>query len=348
MQTADITTFLKLSRSIPVIDVRSSAEFSQGHIPGAYNLPLFSDDERAAIGLNYKEAGKHEALLMGLDIVGPKMSSFIRQAEQIAPGKKILIHCWRGGMRSASIAWLLQFAGFETTLLSGGYKAYRNAVLTTFDRSYVMLILGGMTGSGKTAILKELAKLGEQVIDLEELACHQGSAFGSMNKLVQPTQEQFENDLAFQLNRLDHTQRIWLEDESITIGRIVIPNGLWQQIRSTLILKLEIAKEERIRNLVEAYGNLSEQFLAGCIGRITKKLGGQHAKAALEALERKEYGRVAEIMLVYYDKTYGIGLSKRDPLLIIELILEPGSPQAHAKRVLNFSESLDIRTMYGS
>lgn len=348
MQTADITTFLKLSQSLPVIDVRSPAEFSHGHIPGAYNLPLFSDDERAAIGINYKEAGKHETLLMGLDMVGPKMSSFIRRAEQIAPGKKVLIHCWRGGMRSASMAWLLQFAGFETILLEGGYKAYRNAVLTTFDRPYIMLILGGMTGSGKTAILKELAKMGEQVIDLEELACHQGSAFGSMNKLVQPTQEQFENNLAFQLDRLDHTQRIWLEDESITIGRIVIPNGSWQQMRAVPLVKLEIAKEERIRNLVKDYGSLSEQFLAGCIERITKKLGGQHAKAALEALKRKEYERVAEIMLVYYDKTYGVGLSKRDPSLIMELTLEPGLPQAHAKKVLNFSESLDMRTIQRS
>lgn len=334
----NIAEFLEKARTIPVIDVRTPAEYAAGHIPGAFNIPLFTNDERAEIGTLYKQAGKQEALLRGLDIVGPKMSGFIKQAEQIAPAKKVLIHCWRGGMRSASMAWLLTFAGFETALLEKGYKAYRNAVLESFSLTYNLCILGGMTGSGKTGILQELKKQGEQVIDLEELAQHQGSAFGSMGTLIQPAQEQFENDLATQLNMLNKEQKIWLEDESITIGKLVIPGALWKQMRTAFVVKINVPKEMRISNLVRDYGRLNKEFLASCIHRITKKLGGQHAKAALDALERDDYAEVASITLTYYDKTYLTGQSGRNQENIFEITLGSTDPAANAYELLTFAK----------
>src|SRR6185312_12204323 len=194
--TLSINEFLALDSSIPVADVRTPAEFEQGHIPGANNIPLFSNDERVTVGTTYKQQGRDQAVLLGFDLVGNKWSGFIGQALEIAPGKKIALHCWRGGMRSGAMAWALNLYGFDVYLLEGGYKKYRRWVLDGFDQPRNLLILGGMTGSGKTQILHELAKAGERMIDLEDMAQHQGSSYGTMNMLVQPTQEQFENDLA--------------------------------------------------------------------------------------------------------------------------------------------------------
>src|SRR5579863_3083778 len=190
-----IESFVQLDNSIPVVDVRTPAEFVQGHIVGAYNIPLFSDDERVQVGTTYKLLGREQAILLGFDLTGAKWSGFIKQALEIAPDKKIALHCWRGGMRSGAMAWALNLYGFDVYLLEGGYKKYRRWVLDQFEQKYNLLILGGMTGSGKTQILHQLRGLGQQVIDLEDLAQHQGSSYGTMNKLVQPSQEQFENDL---------------------------------------------------------------------------------------------------------------------------------------------------------
>ena len=189
-----------LKDPVPLADVRTPAEFAHGHVPGAFNLPLFSDEERVSIGTTYKQVGKEAAILLGFDLTGPKWSGFIKQALEMAPEKKIAVHCWRGGMRSGAMAWALDIYGFEVYQVEGGYKQYRRWVLDQFEATYALFILGGMTGSGKTRILHELRSLGQQVIDLEELAQHRGSSFGSMNKLVQPTQEQFENNLASELN----------------------------------------------------------------------------------------------------------------------------------------------------
>src|ERR1700729_2778761 len=191
IKNPSINNFLQLASSIPVVDVRTPAECAQGHICGAHNIPLFSNEDRVQVGTTYKQVGREQAILLGFDLTGSKWSGFIKQALEIAPGKKIGLHCWRGGMRSGAMAWALSLYGFEVYLLEGGYKKYRNWVLEQFDERYNLIILGGMTGSGKTQILQQLQKAGEQVIDLEDLAQHRGSSYGSMNKLVQPTQEQF-------------------------------------------------------------------------------------------------------------------------------------------------------------
>jgi tRNA 2-selenouridine synthase len=329
----------QLPDTVPVIDVRTPAEFIQGHIPGAFNIPLFSNEERVLVGTTYKQTSREEAILLGFDLTGAKWSGFIKTALTLSPHKKVAVHCWRGGMRSGAMAWCLNLYGFDVYLLEGGYKRFRRWALRTFEAEYRLAILGGMTGSGKTNVLHQLAKLNEQVIDLEALAQHQGSSYGTMNYLVQPTQEQFENDLAMALSKTTHDKIIWLEDESITIGKRIIPTGLWKQMRSATVYNLVIPQQWRVNFLAEDYGTLDKQFLAGCTERIHKRLGPEQTKSALKAIEENRMADFVSIVLVYYDKTYRNGLSKRDPHAIINLNPSSFDPGHIAAELLNLIES---------
>jgi tRNA 2-selenouridine synthase len=232
-----------MAETVPVIDVRTPLEFMHARIPGAFNLPIFSNDERVKVGTCYKQKGREQAILLGFDLTGSKWSGFIKEALKIAPEKKILVHCWRGGMRSGAMAWALNLYGFEVFLLEGGYKRYRNWVLEQFKKTYSILILGGMTGSGKTKTLQQLKKLSHQIIDLEDLAQHQGSSYGSMGMLNQPGQEQFENLLARELNKVDTNIPLWLEDESLSIGRCFIPNSIFHQMSRFSCKRIRSARQ---------------------------------------------------------------------------------------------------------
>ena len=294
------------------IDVRTPAEFTNGHIPEAINIPLFSNEERAIVGTIYKQRSPDEALLQGLEFVGPKMRSFVEQAKRISGNKKLLVHCWRGGRRSESMAWLLGLSGFDVLTISGGYKAYRNYILRAFfERLPHLIVLGGFTGSGKTGVLKALKKRGEQVIDLEGLAHHKGSSFGALGEDGQPTVEQFENNLYEALRSLDYSKRIWIEDESRGVGRVFIPQGLWDQMRAAPILILDVPLEERIQYLVNNYAGFPLEKLKEAFIRIKKRLGGQHLQAAMSALESGDFPTAVAISLQYYDKAYRFGLEKR-------------------------------------
>ena len=202
-----------LFNKLPIIDVRSPGEFAKGHVAGAVSMPLFSDEEGHEVGLCYKTKGQEAAIKMGLDFVGPKMSGFIDEANRIAPNRQLNMYCWRGGMRSGSMAWLLKTAGFKVNVIKGGYKAWRNEAMEILARPFPLITLGGLTGVGKTEILKALETKGQQVIDLEGMANHTGSAFSSTGK-KQPSSEEFENQLAFKLLNFDLSRPIWIEDES--------------------------------------------------------------------------------------------------------------------------------------
>jgi len=292
-----------------MLDVRAPGEFLQGHIPGARSFPLFSDDERAEIGTLYKQKGKDVAMLRGLEIVGPKLADFVRRANKMARGKGLAVHCWRGGQRSQSMAWLLRQAGFDVLTLEGGYKKFRRHVLETFEqRQLNLIVLGGKTGTGKTKILHELQAQGEQIIDLEGLAHHKGSAFGHIGESEQPTVEQFENDLFEKMLELDPARRIWIENESQGIGRVFVPQAFWNQLKKAPVYNVEVPLEQRIQNLVGDYNGISNAELEAAFCRIEKKLGGQHLKTALDALRRGDPATAAAIALKYYDKTYQFGL----------------------------------------
>jgi tRNA 2-selenouridine synthase len=320
--SVNIEEFIKLSEQHPVLDVRTPAEYEHGHIPNALNLPLFTNEERVIIGTLYKQQGKQPAVLKGLEIVGPKLHEYINQAIPLNKSGTFLVHCWRGGMRSSSMAWFLETYGFNCILLKGGYKSYRNYILESFNTPKKIVVLGGRTGTGKTKILNELQILNEQVIDLEKLAHHKGSTFGALGEEPQPTQEQFENNLSFCLSKISPEKICWVENESRKVGKDIIPAGLWDQMQNATVVTIGLPVEERIRFLVDEYGKFSKEDLIISTERIGRHLGGQHVKAAVEALQNGDCKTAFEICLVYYDKTYGYGLSKRPKENIIQYEFE--------------------------
>lgn len=324
--------FLAARATRVLLDVRSPGEYAQGHIPGAVSFPLFSDEERAQVGTVYKEKGGESAYELGLTLVGPKMADFVRRARALAPERRLAIHCWRGGQRSGSMAWLLRQAGFDVITLEGGYKTYRRYVLENFGKWKLEIrIVGGRTGTGKTKILRELEKIGEQVIDLEGLAHHKGSAFGFIGEAPQPTVEQFENDLFEAISRLDPARRVWIENESRSIGRVYIPDAFWEIMKNAPLLNIEIPDEARIQNLLADYTSTDTADLKAAFLKIDKKLGGQNLKAALEALDCSDFATAARIALRYYDKTYQHCLESNPSPFVRHLKFDQGNPEKIAK-----------------
>jgi tRNA 2-selenouridine synthase len=336
VEKIDIIEFLNRARNLPVIDVRSPAEFQQGHIPGAINLPLFHNEERAIIGTIYQKSGRDAAVLKGFEFAGPQMAGFVKKMYQIAPFKEILVHCWRGGMRSEHISWLFDQAGFKTSVLTGGYKSYRHFIRESFSNEMNCIILGGKTGSGKTDILHQLSLLGEQVVDLEMIACHKGSAFGGLAQEIQPTNEQFENNLYGFWQNLDLKKRVWIEDESRAIGNINIPDPLFQKMCSAPLVMVEIPKEARIQRLVKEYSEFNKERLKQAVMKISEKLGGTRTKQALEAIDKNEFEFVADTVLTYYDKSYQHSVSVRTSKDIRHCTLNEDNPEVNALRVLEF------------
>ena len=327
-----LNDFLAQSKDQLIIDVRSPAEYNHAYIPGAVSIPLFNDEERKEVGTAYKQKSREQAIKIGLDFFGPKMRKMVEEVESILEkrndtigsdletstnhhsSKTVFIYCWRGGMRSGALSWLLSLYGFKVFVLAGGYKAFRNGVLKTFQFPWQLKVLGGYTGSGKTEVLHALKNAGEPVIDLEGIAVHKGSAFGNINLPPQPTQEQFENLLAAAFHQLNNNQPIWIEDESQRIGSINIPGALWHTIRQSPVYFLDVPFDERLQHIVEEYGQLDKEKVAAAIQRITKRLGGLETKNALRLLEEDKWSECFSILLKYYDKHYYKSLHNREGL----------------------------------
>ena len=305
VEQINIKKLREISPVFPLFDVRTPSEYAKGHIPKAHNLALFTDEERAIVGTIYKKESPQKALLKGLEFVGPKMRSLIETVEAITDSKKVAVHCWRGGKRSGSVGWLLGMAGYEVLTLAGGYKAYRNHVLSQFhEQSMKMIILGGKTGCGKTKILKTLAKKGEQIIDLEKLAHHKGSAFGFIGEAIPPTVEQFENNLFEALSQLDLTKRIWVENESRRIGKVLIPEGFWEKMKNAPLINIELPFEVRLSVSLENYSTREQKELSQAFYNIRKRLGGLQYQQALQFLAAGNLKAAGTIALKYYDKQY--------------------------------------------
>ena len=348
VQKINIEQFLELAKQYPVIDVRSPGEYHHAHIPGANSLPLFTDEERKIVGTTYKQESREQAIKLGLDFFGPKMRKMVEEAESIIRSREsgvnpepersqlttndsrlILVYCWRGGMRSGAVSWLLDLYGFKVYTLVGGYKKFRNYVLDTFKLPFNLKILGGYTGSGKTELLKTLKEKGEPVVDLEGIADHKGSAFGNIGLPKQPGQEMFENLLATKLreklivdrntlidstanDQRNSTNFLWLEDESQRIGQVNIPHELWKNMRQSPVYFLDIPFEERLRHIVQEYGQLDLEKLIEAIERISQKLGHLNAKTAILELKEGKISESFDILLKYYDKHYFKSLHNRE------------------------------------
>ncbi len=306
----------------PIVDVRSPAEFAQGHIPGAHNLPLFSDDERASVGTAYRRQGREQALQRGLAAVGPRLAAMASDLRVLASaGEGLRIHCWRGGLRSRSVAWLAGLQELPVQLLSGGYKAYRRWVMELMAEPWPLLVLGGRTGTGKTDLLLELERRGAAVVDLEGLANHRGSSFGGLGLGEQPSSEQFENRLAGRLQGLRQQQPIWVEAESAQVGRCRIPHRFCQQMRAAPLLEIERPLAQRLDQLVAVYGPQGQQPLRQATERIARRLGPQRTAAALAAIDIEDWASACRQMLDYYDRCYEHDLNSRDqpPLQRLQL-----------------------------
>lgn len=313
MQKFDFNSLFK-ENAAPILDVRAPSEYAAGHIPGAISFPLFSDEERAEIGTTYKQVSAEDAIEKGLEHVGPKLARFVREAKLLAPNKAVTIYCWRGGMRSGSMEWLLKFAGFKVHRISGGYKAYRHwiaEIIENFSSNGNWKVVGGMTGSGKTNVLHALRNKGEQVIDLEGLANHKGSAFGHFLEDPQPSTEHFMNVLAVQLSKMDLSKSIWIEDESRMIGSVVLPPPIYEAITRSFLFNLDIEISQRANTLAEQYGEAPLSDFERAYQNISKRLGGHEVRRALELIQAGELAQAAEIALRYYDKAYQHSISKR-------------------------------------
>jgi tRNA 2-selenouridine synthase len=330
----DITTFLDLSVKTPIIDVRSPSEFNTGHIPGAYNIPLFDDREREAVGIRYKKDGRIKAILEGLKLSGPSMHLKLEQALKISKEGRLLVHCWRGGMRSEAIAWLFSLGGIETDVLEGGYKSYRHYVLENLSVNRNMIILGGLTGSGKTHILGYLKDKGHQVIDLEGLANHKGSAFGSLGQLPQPSSENFANLLFDEWKHIDPCRPVWLEDESRNIGTVFMPEEFYLNMQKNPAVILLMNIKTRLPRLIEEYSCYSSDELVSTVMKISKRLGGDRTKEATEAVQRGDFAKAIEITLHYYDKAYLFGLGKRQGKDIYYINTDTDDIETNAQKII--------------
>jgi tRNA 2-selenouridine synthase len=333
--------FLEKAAIIPILDVRSPAEFAQGHIPGASNLPLFTNEEREKVGIRYKNSGREFALKLGFQIAGPKLPWYADEAFKLSPGRKALVHCWRGGMRSESIAWLLHMAGFEVHLLGGGYKAYRKYIRSQIASSVKLIVLGGLTGSGKSAILKHLAHAGEQVLDLETLASHKGSVFGGLGQPAQPTTEQFENNIFPIWQSFDLNKTIWIEDESRAIGSVNIPEDLFKAMMQSPVAVVELPTELRIHRLVAEYADMPAEGLTASIFRIRESLGGLATKLALDSIEKGDFTTTAALALVHYDKAYLKSLARRSGSVVFRLQADIDDPAKQAVTLIKHFQNLE-------
>jgi tRNA 2-selenouridine synthase len=325
--------FLIQREKIALADVRSPAEYIHGHIPGAVNIPLFDDSQRAEVGTLYKKEGNISAVLRGIDLAAPQMSAKLTRALDLAADKELLLYCWRGGMRSETMAWLFSTAGIRPILLEGGYKAYRNHILDYLGKERDYIVLGGLTGSGKTEVLNHMITTGASVTDLERLASHKGSAFGALGQLPQPSSEHFANKLYDDLNIKSPDEPIWLEDESRNIGTVFIPDNFFDRIQSAPVVALMMSIETRMPRLVEEYTSFPIEQIISSVIRISKRLGGERTKQAMEALRSGDFRTAIRIILEYYDKSYRYGLSRRPPEQVTYVDTDTDDVAVNAARV---------------
>ena len=294
-----------------VIDVRSPSEFSEDHIPGAVNLPVLDDQERAEVGTLYKQVSPFIARKRGAALVSANISQHL--STYLADKPKDFfpaIYCWRGGQRSNSMATVLSQVGWRTGVLAGGYKAYRAHVrerLEAIGGQFQFNVLCGLTGTAKTSILRDLHKSYSQVLDLEKLANHRGSLLGREVDSPQPSQKGFESALLMALERLDISQPVWVEAESNKIGQIFIPSQVWEKLKQGRCLEIKASVDSRVQYLSERYPQFSEDLPA--LTQLLQKLRSRYGQAQLDEwqslIDQGDVAAVVRSLLeIHYDPAY--------------------------------------------
>lgn len=295
-----------------IIDARSPAEFAEDHLPGAVNWPVLDNDERREVGTEYVQVSAFDARKTGAAMVARRIGDLLQQHVQDKPRDwRPLIYCWRGGKRSGTLAWFLDQIGFRTTLVHGGYKAFREQVreqLGTLPLRFDYIVIAGRTGSGKTRLLQALAAAGAQVLDLEGLARHRGSVLGGLPHEEQPTQKAFETQVWQTLSGFDAARPVYVESESRKIGQLQVPTTLLDRMRNdSRVVMVRMPDEARVQLLLEEYGFFADQLERFC-GHLDTlvDLRGKATIKAWQAMARE--GRWAEVfgalMAVHYDPLY--------------------------------------------
>jgi len=293
-----------------IVDARTPLEFAEDHLPGAVNVPLLTDEERIEVGTLYKHQGAHIARIRGLELTAGRFPQIVAEIAAAASGRPILVYCWRGGLRSKTIASILDLTGYSVKQLVGGYKAFRNQVSACFDNfipNAPLVVLHGMTGIGKTTLLSLLADRGESIVDLEGIACHRGSAFGSLGlSQAHLTQKHFETQLWDTFRKLPAGKFIYLEGESRRIGQMTLPGNLYDVMGESIKVWCTASLETRVGRLTEEYGLKEyEAGLTEALDRIKKRLGGEKYTEIAGYLQRWEMESfMTELIVSYYDKLY--------------------------------------------
>jgi len=314
----------------PLIDVRSPSEYYKGHMPNSINIPLFDNDERSIIGTIYKKEGRKKAVVEGLKIFEKKLEylldnlfmnidSYRNITKKTNNELFIRIYCARGGMRSQSIAWLLEKYKLNPITLKGGYKTYRRWVLDCFLKKWNIIIIGGKTGSGKTRLLSLLDKYKYQTIDLEGFACHRGSTFGGLGMKEQPSNEEFENKIAEKLYSFKTLNNVFVEAESANIGKCKIPHDFFNQMKKSRRIEILRSESNRLDELINTYSVFKKEELKDSVQRIKKRLGPQRTKVALESIDNEKWDLVCRSVLDYYDKCYEYEKIGKENITLLDL-----------------------------
>jgi tRNA 2-selenouridine synthase len=309
-----------------LVDARTPAEFAEATIPGAVNVPIFSDAERAEVGTLYKQQGKQAARRLGVRLVSPKIPALLEQVEAAwrQGSGPVVVFCWRGGMRSKALTAFLNLAGIPARQLLGGHKRFRTLVCDFFERGEWgrLLVLRGMTGVGKTRLLSRLAGEGHPVVDLEELAGHRGSAFGALGLPPQPSQKSFEAALWDQLRKIPPGSHALAEGESRHIGRLQLPPRVYAALQLETTLWINASLDYRTRVILEDYPALDElrQDFVPPITALKPRLGSEAVTRMLTLLEQGRWADlVRQLMVLYYDPLY----DHTRPARRIEIDIEP-------------------------
>ncbi|NLW44671.1 MAG: tRNA 2-selenouridine(34) synthase MnmH [Syntrophomonadaceae bacterium] len=305
-----VTEALNLENAV-FVDLRSPVEFNAGHIPGAVNIPLFSDQERSEIGTIYRQQGPGSAREKGLEVVAPRLAEMVASIRKMAADSSVVVYCWRGGERSDAVARVLDIMQVDGYRLAGGYKAYRTFVierLRELPRSQVVVI-HGLTGSGKTEIIKKMAEAGWPAVDLEGLSNHRGSVFGGLGLGEQPKQKQFDSMLYGKLQQFADHRFLIVESESRKIGKLFLPERLYAMMKEGLRVLIYDNMENRVNRIYDEYvvksGNTTKEYL-NCIEGLKRYLGKKKIQEITEMISDGNLRNAIRILLEeYYDPLYG-------------------------------------------
>ncbi len=329
-----------------VIDVRSPAEYAEDHVPGAINLPVLDNEERATVGTIYKQQSPFAARRLGAALVARNAAHHLENALADKPGGwRPLVYCWRGGQRSGAFASIIQQVGWRAELVEGGYRSYRRLVTAAMhDRPlrHRLVLLEGNTGTAKTDLLQEVALQGGQVLDLEGLAAHRGSVFGGVAR-PQPSQKAFESELALAFEKLDPDCPVLVEAESSKIGRCLIPPSVWAAMLSAPRIRITAPLDVRAEYLARAYADLTADrpALKHTLAALIPLQGHATVERWQSMVDDGAFHDLAgELMERHYDPRYARSRGRDDPEVVAEIAADSLLPAALPEIAVRISDRL--------